>query len=183
MIEVKLNEKAAAAAQNAMRTAPKQTVKAAIGAINRTVTKTAALISKETRVRYIVKAADVKKSLKKKKATSASMTASVISTGAPLPLVSFKVTHPRRGPMKAKVLKRGALKSVQGLYQNEKARYKGVLLRKTGARYPVKSPFGPSIPTMIGNEEVLGRLTPQISAFLNQRFMHELDYQLGRLYK
>lgn len=181
MIEVKFDERAAAAAQNAMRIAPKQTVKAAVGAINRTATKTAALISKETRVRYIVKAADVKKSLKKKKATSASMTASIVSTGAPLALVSFKVTQPRRGPMKAKVLKRGALKPVQGLYQNEKARYKGVLLRKTASRYPVKSPFGPSIPTMIGNEEVLGRLTPQISAFLNQRFLHELDYQFGRL--
>lgn len=183
MIEINFDEKAAAAAQEAMRSAPKQTVKAAIGAINRTVTKTAALISKETRVRYIVKAADVKSSLKKKKATKASLSASVVSTGSPLPLVSFKVTKSRRGPMKAKVLKKGALKPVQGLYQNEKARYKGVLLRKTGARYPVKSPFGPSIPTMIGNEEVLGRLTPQISAFLNQRFLHELDYQLGRFTK
>ncbi len=183
MVKIDFDGKAMAAVKEGMRTAPKNTIIAAMHAINRTITKSATLISKETRARYIVKAADVKKSLSKKKATNSRLIGEIISTGKPLSLQSFKVTAPRRGPMKVKVLKKSKLKTIRGLYTNEKARYKGVMMRKTGARYPVKSPFGPSIPTMVGNEEVLERLAPQISAFMNQRFMHELDYQMGRIGK
>ena len=180
MIKIDFDEKAMAAAKDGLKTMPKGTIVAAMHAINRTITKSASMISKETRARYIVKASFIKRTLKKKRANTAHLAGTILSTGKPLPLQSFKVTKPRRGPMKAKVLKKGKLKVIRGLYENEKARYKGVLMRKTGDRYPVKSPFGPSIPTMVGNDEVLERLAPQISAFMNQRFMHELDYQMGK---
>ena len=180
MVEIDFDERALAAMQDGMKRIPQKTAVATMHTINRTMTKASTMISKETRVRYVVKAANVKKSLSKKKATRSRLVGEIVSTGKPLPLQSFKVTKPRRGPMKAKVLKKGKLKTIRGLYVNEKTRYKGVLMRKTSERYPVKSPFGPSIPTMIGNEEVLGRLAPQISAFMNQRFLHELDYQMGK---
>lgn len=180
MVKIEFDERMMAKAKDGLKIAPKKTIVAAMHAINRTITKSASMISKETRARYIVKASFIKKTLKKKRANTAHLAGEILSTGKPLSLTAFKVTRPRRGPMKVRVLKKGKLKTVRGLYMNEKARYKGVLMRKTSERYPVKSPFGPSIPTMIGNEEVLGRLAPQISAFMNQRFLHELDYQMGK---
>lgn len=60
--------------------------------------------------------------------------------------------------------------------------YTGAMQRaQRKARYPLRIPYGPSVPQMFGSENVIGELTPLAEATLNKRFLHEVEYRFGKI--
>ena len=47
--------------------------------------------------------------------------------------------------------------------------------------YPLKTPAGPSVPQMVGNENTLRELVPEAERTLNERFIHEVEFRMGRI--
>lgn len=181
MIRVTLNDENVQRAEVLMKSCPKIVQRAAVSAINRTITSTRAEISKAVRGRYAVKAADVKKALSLTRAKGQSPRGVITASGSPLSLTKFSLRRRKRGPIRVRVLRNGELKPVSGLFFNRfRSGYTGPMHRRQKARYPLASPFGPSVPSMVGNEETLNQFIPKAEKVLNERFLHEIRWRLDK---
>lgn len=181
MIRVTLNEENVNRAEELMKLCPDLVQKSAVNAINRTITATRKEISKAVRGRYVIKAGDVKRALSLTKAKKQSPRGVITATGSPLSLAKFSLRRRKRGPMRVRVLRNGDLKPVSGLFFNRfRSGYTGPMLRTQAARYPLASPFGPSVPSMVGNEETIKQYAPKAEEVLNERFLHEIRWRLSK---
>lgn len=165
-------------AQQLLGNAPKEINLAAVNAINRTITKIKTQTSKSIRKNYLVSAKNVKGTLNIKRASLSKLCGVLASQGSPLLLTAFRVRNHKRGPVKVQIRKQGGAKSVPGLFLGvSRNGYTGAMQRKKRkARYPLRIPYGPSVPQMFGAENVIGELTPLAEATLNERFLHEVEY-------
>lgn len=170
-------------AQRMLGGAPKQIEQAAANAINRTITKIKTQTSKSIRKNYLVSAKNVKGTLNIKRASRSKLRGVLASQGSPLLLTAFRVRKNKRGPVKVQIRKQGGAKSVPGLFLGvSRNGYKGAMQRKKRkARYPLRIPYGPSVPQMFGAENVIGELTPLAEATLNERFLHEVEYRFQKM--
>lgn len=182
MIDIKFDESNVKMAASLLKVAPKEVRGAASAAINRTLTRIKSRSSVRVRERYLAKAAGIKSSFSTRKSSSGNLAGTAVSKGAPLELIYFKIAQSRRGPVKAKVLKASQLKPVKGLFfQKFPHGYEGPMMRTSKKRFPLKTPFGPSIPVMIGNEQVVERIGKDAEEFYNRRFTHEVEHRMARL--
>lgn len=171
-------------AQRRLGGAPKQIEQAAANAINYTITKIKTQTSKSIRKNYLVSAKKVKGALNIKRASRSKLRGVLASQGSPLLLTAFRISvNKRGGPLKAKVRKQSRVKAVPGLFLGVSRKgYTGVMQRaQRKARYPLRIPYGPSVPQMFGSENVIGELTPLAEATLNKRFLHEVEYRFGKI--
>lgn len=181
MISVKLNEKNARLAASLMRFMPSQVQAAAVAAINRTITATRKEISKAVRERYIIRTGDVKRALFTQKAKNQSPRGVITVKGTPLSLAKFRLRRRKRGPVRVQVLRGGSARPVKGLFvQRFPSGYEGPMHRRQRARYPLATPFGPSVPAMVGKEETLEQFVPKAEKTLNERFLHEIKWRLSK---
>lgn len=182
MIDIKFDENNMKMAAALLRMAPKEVRGAASAAINRTLTRIKTRSSVKVRERYLAKAQNIKGSFTTRKASSGALTGSAISRGAPLPLASFRVVPSRRGPVKAKVLKASRLKPVKGIFFGKFPKgYNGPMMRTGRTRFPLKTPYGPSVPGMIGNDQVVEGIGEDAQEFYNKRFAHEVEHRMAKL--
>ena len=88
----------------------------------------------------------------------------------------------KAGPMRVRVIRAGGFKTVPGLFvqQSSRSNYAGPMLRYLKTRYPLDIPYGPGIPQMAGNKDVLEDLAPFAEKVLNRRFLHEVSYRYGK---
>lgn len=151
-------------------------------AINRAVTNVNSNIKKEVRKEYIVRAGDIQATLKVERASRASLSGKVKSTGNPISLEKFKISpktpNPKRkAPIKAAV-KKGSLKTVLGAFVADINGAK-VFERKSSERLPIKKLFGPSVPQMINNEGIRMQIEQEGHQTFNNRLGHEINRILG----
>lgn len=147
-------------------------------ALNRAATAARTRASVSVRSRYIVKASDVKKRIKIRKATAANLSAQLRASGPVTPLMKFDVTpkFPDAMPVRARVLKGSGRKPIQsGFVTRTNNGFVNVFTRVGQRRYPIKSRYGPSIPQMIGHEEPLEDITQRAQEILDKRLEHELS--------
>lgn len=176
MIKIDIKEENMKQVEELVKSSPKLVTKCAVSAINRTITTVKTEISKSVRERYTVKAKEVKRAFTVKRASSSLPKAEVIAKGSPLGLPSFSIRRRKRGPVRVQVLRGGKAKPVSGLFFNKfKSGYTGPMHRRQPARYPLASPFGPSVPGMVGNEETLEPAAQRAEEVLNERFLHEIE--------
>ena len=165
-------------------------------AINRAVTNIQKNMAKETSSRYYVKSGDVKDTIKPVKATKTSLKGAVISRGNGIALSKFKVSPntpvksrgASRSPRvyKAGVKKSGGLKPLDGnpkafvaIMKNSKksegaSDHTGVWTRKSGKRFPIKQLYGPSIPQIVKNEDIMSKINKEASETLQKRIDAEV---------
>ncbi|ECD6517303.1 hypothetical protein E2329_22820 [Salmonella enterica subsp. enterica] len=152
-------------------------------ALNRAMTTVAASVSQETRKEYTIKATDIKATLSKTKATKSSMQAIVESQGGLVPLDKFQVSPKTVQPLRKKPIKVGvkknARKEVKGAFVADISGKK-VFTRTDKRRLPIKRLMGPSIPQMIGNEEVRNKINAAGFEQFNRRLPHEINRLLDR---
>lgn len=181
MIRVMLDEKNAKLAETLMRSMPDLVQRAAANAINRTITTTRKEISKAVRERYLIRAGDVKRALSLERAKKQSPRGVITARGAPMALEKFRLRQRKRGPMRVQILRDGSAKPVRGLFvQRFPSGYEGPMHRRQRARYPLATPFGPSVPSMVGKEETVERFVPIAEKMLNERFLHEITWRLSK---
>lgn len=182
-VTVDLNQQMLAQVQSRLGALSNKAPNVLTSALNRTVTTVASNIKKEVRKEYNIKALDVTQSITKTKASRTKMTAMVASKGTPIPLDRFKlspraVQPKRKKPIKAGV-KKGGLKEVVGAFVSDLNGIK-VFQREGKKRLPVKRLYGPSVPQMLGSQEVVNRINQEGAVMFNNRMNHEIERLLNR---
>lgn len=176
---------------------PKDVEKALSWAVNATTRKAATEISKKTRQRYTVSADDIRKRLRIERYRR-DVDRAILYTGRRLPLVQFKPSerwvsvNPKRrvqsGPRKGSMARR---RGVSVRVRKDKGRQlvqggwlaKGHILRRKDKGDTQSQPimrFGPSIPEMVDNPQVIEAAQDLVRKDLPQQFNDRLNYILNR---
>jgi hypothetical protein len=167
--------------QKALKDQPKKINLVLSRAINRAATNAKANMAKKVREQYVVKAADIKDTIKITKATSQKPVAEVRSVGKKINLTKFKTSpheprpkNPPKGGYKSQVKKEGGLKAVpKGFLVNVRGTL--AMMQRVGKeRLPIKRLMGPSVPEMIGRKNVIEWVETEAKSMLNNRIDHEL---------
>ncbi|MGG3448634.1 phage tail protein [Domibacillus aminovorans] len=151
-------------------------------ALNRALTNVTSNISKETRQKYNIKAADIKSTLEKTRASKTSLNAIVRSRGSLIPLDRFKVS-PRKVTPKRKAsikigVKKNGMKTLSGAFVADINGLK-VFRREGRKRLPIDRLFGPSVPQMLKSEEIRERINREGQDTFYRRLDHEIDRLLN----
>ncbi len=161
--------------------------KAISAAVNRTITSTAAQISRVVRETYQVKAGDIKSTIKQKKSNKSDLIGEIVSTGRLLTLYHhFKIAPRKRTKRKYTVkatIKKGQQQSIPGAFLGSR-RATGtpqVWMREGKSRYPIKVLRSLSVPQMISNEKNMDRIQAHAQKVLDERIEHELDFRIGKM--
>lgn len=153
-------------------------------ALNRTVTNISSNIRKEVREKYHIKAGDIKDTIVTKKASKSSLSASVTSKGQVIPLDKFKINPKTVNPKRRKQLKisvkKGGAKEVTGAFIADLHGLK-VFQRSSERRLPIKKLFGPSVPQMIGNDEIVKKIEEEALETFDKRVQHEINRILDKM--
>lgn len=198
MIRIIIDDEKVRLAENLLYDSPKQLRIAASQAINRTVTMMRTKASTIIRQRYTIAAKNVKSALTIKRAMKGNLHGAVIGRSSPLLLTSFKLTPApekmiaglrngknisRGKAIRVQILKGKGSTPVKGLFiqKSSKSNYAGPMLRYLKTAYPLRIPYGPSIPQMLGHEATIEKLVPLAEETLNKRFLHEVEirYEKG----
>ena len=170
--------------------------KAVMRAINRSLTSGRTELSRGIRETYTVKAADIKSTIRLKKATTSSLEGSIESEGQTLSLRHFKhspsgvsTTGANRKQIRVTEMKGRTTKFktgflwVGGWDTDKHSIYiragKKIRPRKgyhKGKKYEVekiKKVFGPSVPQMAGNDGVRERVQTRVQEDFEKRLEHE----------
>lgn len=147
-------------------------------ALNRAATNVKSNASKKAREIYRIKAQDVNKTFKIKRASRNSLGASVVSSGGSIGLEKFKTNarvpsakKPRA--FKAAVKKQGSLRTIlRGFVANISG--VKVFQRTSKKRLPIQRLFGPPVPQMVDNPEVRRYIEEQAVATYEKRLDHEI---------
>ena len=136
---------------------------------------------------YAIKPSDVRKTIHIVRARPGNLSAQIISTGGPIPLIKFHVT-PRKPPAKGTKVKDREVVIAGVKFGNAAdmphsfiARmpngHLGVYSRKSGAgRNPIKQRYGPAVPQMLGNLSVLGYIETRANERLEKELRHQISY-------
>lgn len=151
---------------------------AAANALNRSLTNVSSNLKKEVRAKYHVKAGDIQKTLKIKRASAAKLSAEVRSTGSPISLEKFKVSpktvNPRRKTQLKIAIKKNGTKQILGAFIADVNGNK-VFKRVGKNRLPIDKLFGPSVPQMADEEGVVDVVNTKAAETYEQRLEHEIN--------
>ena len=164
-------------AQRLLANVPKGMPKALGRSINRGLTAMRTAISKETRSKYVVKAADIKNTLDVKKASYQHLSGKIVSTGRPLDLTKFRYRIKKRGGIYTQVKKGGGGTLPHSFFVTTSNA--GLYHRVSRERLPIQREFGPSIPQMIGNEAVSAKIQERGRTVYERELEHQISHLLG----
>ncbi|RHR51970.1 hypothetical protein DWX10_16255 [Clostridium sp. AF18-27] len=150
-------------------------------ALNMTAKQARDRLAAEAQKNYVIKKVSFRKEMKIKSATTATLTARIVSSGSPNDIVNFKVSpatvrtgNNRPKIVRGKVLKSGSLKPLQkGGIKAFLVRFsnghKAVAQRAGRKRLPTKTLLSPSVPIMLGSSKrVIGVVQPHIEQDLKK---------------
>lgn len=167
-------------------------------AINRAIKNVKKNMATETKERYHVSVTDARNSIKIEGASKERLKALAISRGDGIALSKFKVSPiPKKGEdkkkkkhrpprvYKAAVKKSGGLKPLDGnpkafISTMKNSNHTGVWERVSQKRFPIKQLYGPSIPQMIKNEDIMSKVNKEASKTLQKRIDAEINYILQK---
>ncbi|MEK3955311.1 phage tail protein [Psychrobacillus sp. FSL K6-1464] len=168
--------------QNRLGQFKKKTPNVVASALNRGMSNMQANIKAEVRKEYHIKAGDINVTLRKNRANKSNLSASVASVGGAIPLDKFKVSpksvNPRRKSTISIAVKKDGAKKFKGAFMAEINGPK-LFIRVKKTRLPIERLFGPSIPQMIGREEIVQRIQLEGRETFERRLDHEIDRILG----
>lgn len=170
-------------AQQLLGGAPKEIKRAIKSSINKSTKQIKTKVARLVRERYVISSAVVKKKVEIRKATLARLTGVVMSTGRPATLTRFDVRKSKKGPIRVRVLRSSNPKPIKGLFlQATRAGNGPFPFKRLGkSRYPLTVLHGPSIPSMMGNENTINRLTPFAENVLNRHFLSEVYNRFSKM--
>lgn len=161
-------------------------------AINRAVTNAKKNMAKETSDKYFISSGNVRSTIRTTKASQSRLEAAAISSGAGIALSKFKVnpgtTVKQKGKKvrsrspkvyKAGVEKAGGVKPLDGnpkafIAVMRRSGHVGVFERESGDSLPIKQLYGPSVPQMIKNEEIMKKINDEANKTLQKRIDAEI---------
>ncbi len=156
--------------------------KAMARAINRSVQSARASMVRSAREEYTAKARAIRNTISIKKASNSNPEAVIKSEGSPLPLREFSVSPrtengKRRSPIRVSV-KKGQKSSFERAFVVRTGGSVNVFSRIGSNRLPIEKLYGPSVPQMIGNENVITRVSDDATKMMEKRLDHEIERML-----
>lgn len=153
-------------------------------AINRSAESAKTQAGRSVRETYVIKQKDVTSTIKIKKAYPADLSAQIKSTGSALEIMKFKVRAnrplPTRGKYAVVSVKKGSSKMINGSFVIGMGNgHTNVFTRVSKKRLPIRGHYGPSIPQMLGNENVVSKVEDKAMEVLETRLEHEIGRVLG----
>lgn len=177
-VSIEIKSDAIEKAQKYLAGVPKGFETAMSRSLNRALQEGRTAAIRETTARYTVKASEVRPTFKMTTAHKKNLTASLESKGASLTLSTFAhspktdTTGANRKQIRVAVKKSGLKPLGQAFVHN------GRILQRLGrTSYPVQQKFGPSIPSMLDNDEVVDKVVETMGKSVEKRLEHEV----GRL--
>ena len=151
-------------------------------AINRAVSNIRKNMGKEVPQRYYVSSGTVRGTIRTLNASKSSLSGAVVSSGSPIALSKFKVS-PNRGVKRTKkgfspgVYSAGVEKSgdPKAFIADMKSGHTGVWNRVSSKRLPIKQLYGPSVPQMAKNEEIMVKINKEAGETLEKRINAEVN--------
>lgn len=169
-----------------LRFVQKNVPKAFSAALNRVSTGIRTEAVRKVRETYIIKAGDVRKTIKITKANPARLEILMVSRGGNIPLINFRTTPSKpnttRRPkvLKAQVKKQGSKKPIPGAFVAQmRSGHIGVFERSGKRRLPIRELYGPAVPSMLDNPEVQEHLQKEAQRRMAERLDHEVNRVLG----
>lgn len=154
-------------------------------ALNRGITNVGSNIRKEVRKEYHIKAGDVNATLSRHRANRGSLTATVESKGHLIGLDKFKVNprtiNPRRKTPLRVAVRKSSGNTVGGAFMAEVNGPK-LFMRVKKSKLPIRRLFGPSVPQMLGREEIRDFVMNEGQNTFERRLEHEINriLEVGR---
>lgn len=161
-------------AQKLLEGVPNGMQTALMRSFNRALQEGRTAAVRETTARYTLKAKDVRPSFKMGKASKANLNAELTSTGKRLPLSLYAhkpttdTTGARRKPVRVGV-KKGGIKALgQGFI------WEGRVMQRLGASSrPIEQKYGPAVPSIVDNEQVVDKVVDTLGEAVDKRLAHE----------
>lgn len=149
-------------------------------AINRALITGRAEVVRAVVREYVISATDIRKTIIVKSATTQNPQGYIISKGSPIALSKFSV-QPNRPGVKVKVVvvrvkNSSAYKPIKKAFVTKFASGHVAIAKRVGAsRLPIQQLYGPSIPQMIGSDNVGKQIEQKATKMLDQRLDHEIN--------
>lgn len=165
---------------------PKQIPGATASALNRTVDFTVTQTAREVTKRYAISQKEVKKTIKKHKASKSNLYAYVESKGNTIALHKFPHTpkkFSKKAKVKVQVIKSGGKKSIgvtPPAFVQKMNSTTGIWKREGQKRTPVTLLRTLSVPQMITNDETLNNIQQAANKKLQERIDHEIEWRLNK---
>lgn len=153
-------------------------------AINRSAAAAKSEATRQVRSQYTVKAGTVNQTIKVSRATPDRLEAKIESRGSNLRLIDFSVTptkpSPRRRTATKAAVRRGAKKVISGAFVQRMPNGSAGVFRRTGkSRLPIEQLYGPAVPVMMNNDDVVKAVQERAEQQLESRISHEINRVLG----
>lgn len=163
-------------AQDMLSEIPKGAEAAAAQAFNRALATGRAAATREVTKRYTVKAKDVRPTFSMKKASKNNLDAELISKGGALPLRAFEhrpttdTTGRKRKPIRVTIKSGNNFSLVTSFVWRQ-----NIFGRVGSARLPIAKKVGPSVPSMLGNDNIVEEVQGIMAETAEKRLEHELN--------
>lgn len=170
--------------QSELKDVPKKIPIVTARAMNRSIEAARTEAARTTRKNYVIKHKDLIETIKIKRAYPGSLEANFSSSGSVLELMKFKVRAnkplPTHGKYAVVSVKKGSNKKINNSFVAKIYKETENVYTRVGSnRFPVRVHYGPSVPQMIGNEEVIAQVEKRAAEVLDQRLDHEISRVLG----
>lgn len=180
-IEFDVDKKAFERASSLLSEVPDGIQTAMMRAMNRALQEGRTAGTKAVAKAYTLKQKDIRPTFAMHKATRARLEADLTSRGRNVPLSSYAhkprtdTTGSRRKEVRVSV-KRGGMHALgQGFIS------RGRVMQRLGAtRLPVEQKYGPSVPGLVGNEDVVERISETLGSAVEKRLAHETERLLKK---
>ena len=164
-------------------------------AINRAAQKARTETKREVADKYYITQREVSDTIRLTKASRAKLSAELTSKGGPIALSKFRVSprkqvsRTKRGKAspaayKAGVERASGVKPLSGspkaFFSTMGSGHEGVMERVSSRRLPLKQLYGPAVPSMVKNEEVIERIQKEATETLEKRIDAEINNILQR---
>jgi len=149
--------------------------------INRSMQTARAEAVRAVRAEYAVSADAVRKTIEIKNASFSNPTGTILSTGSPIDLAKFDVSSTRpnpkaKSPVTVRVKLGGGRKPIKNAFLARLSNgHVGIFIRADKGRFPIKQLYGPSVPQMLGSENVSKRIEEKAMETMENRLEHEID--------
>lgn len=176
MIEISVEDMKKA--QKLLAGIPRGTERAFSNAINRGISHTKTQAFKEVKKVYAVKQSQLNGATvtRSQKASTGSLTGYIEFSGVKIPLYQFNVSHSGSGKKVRAGLKKGSWTAFDHAFVAQmKNGHIGIFERVGTKRLPIEEIMGLSGAQMVGNGEIVEKLTKEAQEKVNERVEHEIN--------
>lgn len=189
MFDIEFDENHFNKIERMMKSAPDRTNNAVANTLTETAKYAKRITPTHILKKYTAFRGDISKSLRVVKANSSNLEARVDSSSSPTPLIYFKTT-PRTPVQRVPVVtevKVGESHTLKKKYftQRMETDHVGVFSRdvkdkRYNGRLPIVQLYGPSVPQMFGNKEVINGVRERVGAEMENKMVEEVAKEILR---